>query len=208
MKKITKVTKIILANDLFIALGWGLIAPVMAIFIVGNINGGNAEVAGIATGVYWITKSILQVPIGRWLDKNHGEKDDFWCLVLGTLIGSIAPIGMFYATLPWHLYFWEFFTAITMAMVVPAWGGIFIRHIRKGQEGFWFGLDSAAIGIGAGVAGILGGIIAETFGFAYLFWGVAFLQIASGLLLFCIKHDLYPPSKVVELISKDDGRKK
>jgi MFS family permease len=207
MRRINHVTKIVLIFDLVIALAWGLVTPIMAIFIVGSINGGNAEVAGIATGIYWIVKSFLQTPIGNFLDKNHGEKDDFWALFLGTVLGAIAPIGILFSTLPWHLYAWQVFSAVCMAFVIPSWGGIFIRHIGKGQEGFLYGLDSTAIGLGAGIAGVVGGVLAEVLGFETLFIGVAILQLLSGLLLLLIKDDLYV--KVIQgLISAEDGRKK
>jgi MFS family permease len=200
------VTKVVLVFDLVLALAWGLVSPIMAIFIVGSIRGGNAEVAGIATGIYWIIKSILQIPVGHILDKNHGEKDDFWALLLGTLLGAIAPIGMFFSTLPWHMYVWQAFSAICMAFVIPAWGGIFIRHMGRGKEGFLYGVDSAAIGLGAGIAGAVGGILAETLGFGWLFIGVAGLQVVGVIALLLIRDDLY--AKTQRLIEEEDGRKK
>ena len=45
-----------------------------------RIEGGSATVAGFAAAIYWIVKSIFQLPISRWLDKTDGENDEFWAL--------------------------------------------------------------------------------------------------------------------------------
>ena len=71
-KSINKVVKIMVFSDLFLYSGWGLISPILAIYILGNIQGGNAKIAGIAVGMYWLGKSIFQIPIAHYLDLNHG----------------------------------------------------------------------------------------------------------------------------------------
>jgi len=96
-KNINKVIRILMVSDFFLNAGWGFLSPIFAIFIVQRITAGDtiqaAKVAGFAALFYWITKSSLQIPIGRYLDKNRGEKDDFIFMFLGTLIVSLAPLG-------------------------------------------------------------------------------------------------------------------
>jgi hypothetical protein len=79
---INRIIKTLVFSDLMLNLGWGLLSPIFAIFILGNVAGNNpiraAEVAGLAALFYWIPKSFFEIPIGIFLDKNHGEKDDFW----------------------------------------------------------------------------------------------------------------------------------
>ena len=77
IRSVNKVIKIMVFSDLFLSSGWGLIAPILAIYIIKNIKGGDVEVAGIAIGIYWLVKSILQIPIARYLDKIMGKKTTF-----------------------------------------------------------------------------------------------------------------------------------
>jgi len=203
LKSINKVVKILVFSDLILLFGWGLIAPILAIFIVEGIKGGDAGVAGTAVGIYWILKSLLQIPIGSYLDKNHGEKDDYYFLIGGTLLASLAPLGFIFSSLPWHMYALQSLHAVGAALSLPAWCGIFTRHIGKGKEAQSWALDSSAIGLGAGVAGIIGGIVAKTFGFIPLFVGVSILGIISALLCILIKKELLPKEKVI-LIPKPE----
>ena len=203
-KSINKVVKLLVLSDFAFLFGWGLISPIFAIFIVGHIQGGDVKVAGIAVGIYWLLKSLLQIPIGNYLDKNHGEKDDFYFLVIGTLLASLAPLGFIFAILPWHIYIFQALHAIGAALALPAWCGIFTRHIGKGKEAQSWALDSSALGIGAGISGIIGGIIAKTFGFLPLFIGVSVLGLIATILCFLIKKDLITPKKKIILIPKPE----
>jgi len=196
LKLINKVIKILILSDFFLLSAWGLISPILAIFIIENIKGGDAKVAGIAVGIYWLIKSIIQIPVGKHLDRNHGEKDDFYFLVLGTFLSSLTPLGYIFSSLPFHIYVLQSIHAIGMAMSIPAWGGIFMRHVDKGKEAFSWSLESSSIGIGAGIAGILGGIIAKSFGFVPVFISVTILGIISSLLLLLIAKEILPKEKV------------
>jgi len=193
---LNKVVKVLITSDFFLLMGWGLINPILAIFIVENIKGGDAGVAGIAIGIYWLTKSIVQIPIANFLDKHHGEKDDYYALVLGTMLASLTPLGFIFANLPWHMYLLQVLHALGMAWAVPSWSAIFTRHIDKGKEAISWGAESSALGIGTGTAGVLGGVIAKNFGFTPLFIGVALLGITASLLILLIAHNLIPKERV------------
>jgi len=189
---LNKVVKVMVFSDLFLNLGWGLIAPILAVFIVEGVPGGNIKVAGIAAGIYLLGRSFLQIPIANYLDKNHGEKDDYASLVLGTLLMAVAPLIFAFASLPWHIYLAQIIRAFGAAMALPSWSAIFTRHITKKREALCWSLDSSFIGFGAGVAGIVGGLLVSTYGFTPLFIAVAVLDIVAGLLLLLIAKDVLP----------------
>lgn len=193
--KVNKVIKFLISSDLVLNSGWGLLAPIFAIFIVQNIQGGDAKVVGIASAIYWIVKSILQIPISHYLDKNQGEKDDFHFMFWGTLLAGLVPFGFIFASLAWHIFLLQIFHAFGMAMAIPSWSAIFTRHIDKGQEAFEWGLESTSLGIGAGIAGAIGGILAASFGFKIVFISVGSLTILSNILLLFIYQEIVPREK-------------
>ncbi|MBI3631774.1 MAG: MFS transporter [Candidatus Staskawiczbacteria bacterium] len=196
---INKATKVLITSDFFLNLGWGLLSPVFAIFILKNIATQDiseaTRVAGFAALFYWLTKSIFEIPIGRFLDKKHGEKDDFWLMVTGTFITGLVPIGYLFSSAPWHIYFFQVIHAIGMAMTLPSWLAIFTRHIDKGKEAFEWSVETTSIGAGAGIAGGIGGIIAGIFGFNILFIFVSLFTIFSAVLLLFIKDNVFVRDK-------------
>jgi len=191
-KSINKVIKILTFSDVLLLAGFGFISPIFAIFIANQIQGGNAQVVGFAAAIYWIVKSILQIPFGRYLDKVKGEKDDLWFVVIGNILAAIAVFGFVFSSLPWHIYFLQSIYSLGMAMNIPGWSAIFTRHIDKGKEAFEWSTRSTFIGIGAGISGALGGVIATQFGFNILFVGVGIFALASAFLPFLILKDISP----------------
>ena len=184
-KHINKVVKTIVIADFFYNSAFASFGPVFAIFITTQIQGGSAKVAGFSAAIYWIVKSIFQLPIARFLDTTDGERDDFWAMFAGYLLSGLVPIAYIFAKTPAHLYLIQAFYGIVMAWAVPAWYSIFTRHVDKWRISFEWSLDSVfSVGLAASLATALGGYIADRFGFAVLFFGSSLLAVfASGLLL-------------------------
>jgi hypothetical protein len=196
LKGINKVMRAYIYWNLILNSAWGLLGPVFAIFLLQNIALGNvaegARVAGFATLFYWIVKSALQIPIGRYLDKNYGEIDDFWFFVIGTMITGLIPLGYIFSYLPWHIYTLNIVYGIGMSMVIPSSYAIFIRHIDQGREAYEIGLDSTLLGIGVGVTGAIGGIMAGYIGFKLIFLLTGLFTLVSVYFIFRVKKDMLP----------------
>ncbi len=196
LKSINKVVRVLIFADFFLGSAWGFLGPVFAIFVVARISIGDpleaAKIAGFASFVYLITKSLLQIPISKYFDGKHGERDDYWFMVLGLFLTGLSPFGFLVSFLPWHLYACQILHALGMALFVPSWNAIFTRHIDKGKEAFQWGMDSTLFGLGAGIAGALGGIIVAFFGFNIIFILVGGFSIFSSLLLLTIHKQILP----------------
>lgn len=191
LKKINKVIKALIFSDFLLSSGWGLISPIFAIFLLEHIDKNGAMVAGFASAIYWLVKSIIQPFIANYLDRNHGEKDDIWFLIVGYFIASFVPIGYIFSYNPWHIYLLQCLYAIGMACVVPTWAGIFTRHIDKGKENFEWSIESTSLGIATGLTGAIGGLVGSIFGFKLLFLAVSFFTLAAGASLLFRRKNVY-----------------
>lgn len=193
-KLANKIIKVLITSDFFLNLGWGLLSPIFALFVLQKITIGDpakaAEVAGFSALFYWISKSFIEIPIGRFLDKNEGERDDFKFMVIGLFIVGIVPLGYLISSQPWHIYLFQVVHAVGMAMALPSWLAIFTRHIDKGKEAFEWSMETTSIGAGAGIAGGFGGIIASIFGFPVLFYLVSSLTIFAAFLLLLVRNNV------------------
>jgi len=185
-----KVIKILSFSDVILLTGLGFIAPVFAIFLTENIKGGSIKVVGFAAAIYWIVQSLVMVPIGWYLDKHQGEKDDLWCIIIGNLLGAVAIFGYIFSRLPWHIYILQAIYGLGIGMNLPGYTAIFTRHIDKNKEAFEWSLRSSIIGLGSGIAGALGGIIVYNFGFNFLFVGAGIFILLSALILLLITKEM------------------
>lgn len=177
-------------SDFLLISGFAVFGPIFAVFVTQNVEGGSLAVVGFASAIFQIFKSSFQIPIARYLDKNHGEKDDFYSLMIGSVLISLVPFFYAFATKSTHLYMINAVYGLGGAFAIPPWNAIFTRHIDKMQESTEWAVESVAIGIGAASAAALGGIMAENFGFRFVFITAGVLAIAGASILLKIFSNL------------------
>ena len=89
-----------------------------------------------------------------------------------------------------------------MGMNIPGYTAIFTRHLDRGREAFSWSARAFLVGIGSGVAGALGGIVAQNFGFNILFIGVGIFILFSSFLPFLISKQMWLKDKKTALVSE------
>jgi predicted MFS family arabinose efflux permease len=188
--KINKIIKTLIGTDLVFLSALGIITPIFAIFITDKIKGGNIEVVGFAAAIYWIGRSIFEIPIAKFLDRTKGEKDDLYFLVIGYMVCAFVNFGYIFSSLPWHIYLLELVYAIGAALSWPAWSALFTRHIDKGKEGFEWSVEHVSFSAGIGITGALGGIIVSNLGFNIAFILAGLFALLGGLLPLIIYRDV------------------
>lgn len=204
LRQIREFNRVILTMvvvDFFVNSAFGIITPFFAIFISQQIIGGGAAVAGFAASLYWLTKSVIQLPVSRFLDKTTGEKDEFSAFFYGYLAMAFIPVIYFFAYLPWHIYFAQILFGIIMAWVVPAWYSLFTRHIDQFRISFEWSLYSVfSVGVATSLAAAVGGVLIEQYGFRPLFLVAAFIIFLSALNILSIKKYIYPKDHLEKIM--------
>lgn len=187
---LNKILEVLIFSDLVINSAYGLIAPILAVFLTDKISGGSLIVVGISDAIYLGVKSILQVPIGLKIDRTEGQKIDFWYLFLGNLLTSAGVFLYLFATLPWHVYLISLIFGIGGAMAYPAWTGLFTRNVVRDRESFAWSLSSTTMELGEAIAALIGGVVAQIMGFDILFAVVGALSSLGTFSLFSFYKNL------------------
>jgi len=192
-----KVIKFLILSDVALISGIGFITPIFAIFLIERIKGGNVEIAGYAAAIYWLIISLTVVLFGYYLDKNHGEKDDFWFIIIGNILAALSITGYIFSFLPWHIYICQSIYALGMSMNIAAYAAVFTRHIDKGRESFDWSVRVCLVGLGTGITGAIGGIIANRFGFTILLICVLIFVLISSLIPFFIYKNIFSKNEKI-----------
>lgn len=190
--KVGRVVKYFIMADLALLAGWGLVQPIFSIYLIQKIEGATLVTVGIASSIYWLLKSALQLPVAKYLDRHQGESDDFLAMIIGLFIVAFAAIALIFIVKPWHLYAVQVIYAIGFSFYVPSWSGIFSRHLDKDKVSFDWSLDSTAAGLAAGVSGFLGGVVANNFGFTMIFVLAAVFSVVSALIIMVVPDLVLP----------------
>lgn len=187
---INHVIKTLVWSDLYLETGLALFAPIFAIYVTDQISGGSLAAVGYAAALPQIFKIALEIPIAKYLDKNHGEYDDFYSMVLGSFLMSTVPFMYLFASDTTHIYIISAIYGIGLAFFVPPRFAIFSRHIDKDEENLEWTFKSIAVGVGAAGAAALGGVMAQKFGFSSVFVLAGIIAIIASVYEIKIFKDL------------------
>ncbi len=178
-----RVLKILLLSDLFIIGGFGLLAPIFAIFLKDNLIGGSIIAVGMAETIYLLTKALFQIYISKFTDQEKGNVRELYTLIIGSLIFTTVPIIYIFSTNIWHIYIAQFISGFGAALAYPGWRVLFTRFLDRNKEGYEWSVYDVTICLGAAASAAIGGYIAETYGFNALFIIVAILSLIGTILL-------------------------
>lgn len=181
--KINPVIRVLVVSDILILSAFGLVAPIFAVFLLENIQGGSAEVAGFAAMVGLFSRAVFQIPVAIFIDRRTGERDDFWINFGGSVGMSLIPLAYLFASLPTHIYFIQAVFGFFHALTFPSWKAIFTRHIDRHEVGLDWAVYNTTTDLGVALAAAIGGVVAVTLGFKALFISVSLFSLLGTLLV-------------------------
>lgn len=187
LQDMNPVIRLLIISDTVLGGAVGLLGPIFALFITDFIQGGNEAVAGLAAGIYLLTKSVLQIPIAHFIDKVRGEGDDFWLMFIFSILMAFIPLLYLVIHTPLQLYAVQFLLGFFTAFTFPTYMAIFTRHIDKAKEGTEWGVYFTLTDLTGAAFAALGGFIALTSGFPTLIFTVVILSFVGAVLLWPIK---------------------
>ncbi len=178
--------RLLLFSSIFVDTGFGFIDPILSIFIKDNLIGGTIFTAGVASTIYLITKSVLQLPFSRYVDK-HDDKVK-WLLV-GTAAMVLVPFIYIFCNNILYIYLAQIFLGVGSALAYPTWLGLWSIHLDKKKESFEWSLYSTTTGIGTAITASLGAAIAQWFGFRSAFALVGMLAVIGFIILWRLQEN-------------------
>lgn len=184
--EMNRTLKLLIISDVLVYGALGFVGPILSIFIDHNLTGGGIFTAGLASTVYLVALSVLQIIFSYIFN----PKDRLWMLWLGTGIIALVPVGYIFSTSIWHLFLAEFIYGIGAAFAYPSWSSLFTANLEKGKRGFQYSIYSSALGIGTAITAAVGGFVAEKIGFKFIFVLTSLLAIIGLIILFRLNKNI------------------
>ncbi|MFN3978819.1 MAG: MFS transporter [Caldilinea sp.] len=177
--------------QVFSTLGFGLIFPFLPLYVreLGSASGGSLEFwAGMAFSAQAFTMMIASPLWGVVADRS-GRK---LMLERATLGGAVLLAAMGFAQNAEQLVILRALQGATTG-VIAANNALVASQTPKEQSGFALGILNMARWIGVSGGPLVGGVIAEIFGFRESFWITgALLGIAGLAVVFWVEEDFHP----------------
>ncbi len=178
--------KLLLFSSIFVDTGFGFVEPILAIFIKDNLVGGTIVAAGVASTLFLITKSVIQLPFSRYVDK-HDDKVKW--LIVGTFCMAVVPFLYIFAHQIYLIYLAQIVYGIGSGLSYPTWLGLWSINLDKQKESFEWSMYSTTTSIGTAVTASVGAAVAQYFGFTLAFLLVGIMTVIGSLLLLRLENE-------------------
>ncbi len=175
-----RVLKLLMFSDIFVVTGSGLVQPIIGIFIKDNLVGGSIFSVGLASTIYLVTKSIIQLPFAKYIDKH--ESKIRW-LIIGTFLSVIVPILYIFAKHITIIYIAQFIQGVGSGLAYPTWLGLWSANLNIKKRSFEWSIYSTLTSLGTAGAASVGSGLAEFIGFNFTFIVVSLMSLIGCLVL-------------------------
>jgi MFS family permease len=198
-----KVVRNFIISDLALFGGWGLISPIMSIFVIEKVDGATLITVGAAATIYWTVRSLVELPMAFIIEKTKSEKDDMYVLISGILLVAVSALWLgFVDTVP-ELFAFYVVHALGFGLYASAWSGIFSRHLDKSKASSSWAMDHTVLGIATGITGLVGGYFAQRFGFNIIFLLAAATSFIAAVFIFIVPDMILPGKKTGSAVIMD-----
>lgn len=179
---INRVILLLIGIELFFVSIFALSGPFVSVFIVQGISSGTVAIVGVASMIFLVTKSILQIPFSHLVDKTAKENSVVGILSFGYAVMALCPIILAFSTTAWHVFIAQFFCGLGNALSYPSWNALFTHHIDQKQAAFEWSVYDTIIGLSGAGAVVLGGFLIDRAGFQTVFLATGLIILASSFL--------------------------
>ncbi len=187
---------LLILSDIFFLTGFGLIDPIIAIFIDGSIEGGSIFTAGIASTIFFVTKSLVQLPFSKYVDAHDNKIH--W-LITGMLMVSLVPLIYLFAPNIWFIYLAQFIYGVGSGLAFPTWLGLWSINLDKKHESYEWSLYSTLTGIGTAFSASAGAALADFVGFRFTFVVVGAMSVIGCIVLIVLEKQNQRKTALIKL---------
>lgn len=164
----SSIVKAFIISEVFLWSSWFSILPLLGVFVVDSVPGGNLQLAASGYSVYLISRVISELISGKMMVGTTDTKR-IYITILGLLIGSIGIFGFAVSSSILILFISFIITGFGIGIASPPKNSLFSSHLDKNKETTEWGVYDAVVFICIALSTALGGFIATEYGFRAFF---------------------------------------
>ena len=166
--KINPLVEAFILSETFLWSAWYFVIPILAIFVVKNVKGGDIQIAAFAFSFYLVVRIIFEIITAGYLNKSS-DRLKFGATFFGILLTSISYLGFALSSSMEFLFISYAIMGVDLGIASPAKNALFVTHIDKNKEPTEWSIYDAVTFLGMAFSTALGGYIANQYGFEFLF---------------------------------------
>jgi predicted MFS family arabinose efflux permease len=174
----SSIVRAFITSEVFLWSSYNAIIPLLGIFVIESVPGGNIQLAAAGYSVHLITRVIFELISGKLFAKANDARK-IYISISGILIVAVGTF-CFGITNSISSFFISFIiVGVGLGIASPVKNSLFSIHLDKGKEAAEWGIYDALVFICIALSTALGGFLVSDYGFSVLFF-IAGIWIAIG----------------------------
>jgi len=183
--KLNPSLRILISTNTILVFIMQLFVPFYAVFILRL--GESIAFAGFSWALFYIVSGVLTLVLSRW---EMRIKEQELLIAAGYFLRSVVFMSyVFMGSIP-QLLLTQIMWGAAAALGNPAFDVVYARHTDSENSILQWGEWEGIAAIASGVAALLGGIVAEAFGFEIVFLIMAVLSFSLGLYIWRLPREI------------------
>lgn len=175
--KINTIVKAFIFAETLLWSAWNIIMPIFSLYIA-QLPNGNIEKAASSFSFYLFSRVVFGLASGKYLQGKRNRHKIFITIV-GMSLLSMTYFGLTLATDIKHIYFFYIMAGLALGIATPAKNSLFSTSLRKDKATTTWSILDATVFLSMAFASMIGGMIAERFGFDALFYMAAIITLLA-----------------------------
>lgn len=156
-----KVVWLLTMSDIFIWGSYFIMSSLAGLYLEDKIESDVVRVIGIGMGLYFITRALVQLPIGVITDRLKTDKDEIVILFISAFVMGLPYMLYPLVDSEYKYYFLQIIFGIGASMNLNTWRKLFAINVDKNQEGLEYGFYETLMSFSSAVLVTTGGIVAN-----------------------------------------------
>lgn len=183
-----RVLSFLTLNDFSTWSSGNLTAVIFTLFALDHIKGASVTDVGLSSLVFLVVSAILNVPLGKVMDRIKGYVDETYVLTASSLVRGVALILLSMSTTLWQLYLLQAVLGIARSMNYVSWRILFSKYLDAKHAGEQWSIYDSVIAVGLGVAALIGGWMGDHYPFSFVVFVAGVVTLIGGIFpLFIVK---------------------
>ncbi|HRI05384.1 MAG TPA: MFS transporter [Candidatus Dojkabacteria bacterium] len=176
-----KVLSILTLSDFSTWSSANLTGVIFTLFALEHIKDATITDVGFSSLLFLSVSAILNIPLGRLLDRTRGFLDENYVLVASSVVRGGALILLAFSTQLWQLYLLQAILGVARSMNYVSWRVLFSKFLDPKHVAEQWSVYDSIIAIGLGFAALIGGYLGDNFPYTYVIFIAGVVTIIGGV---------------------------
>jgi len=171
-----------MASDILIAGSYGLIMPILPLFMTDRISGADLQSVAVAAAIYLLAQAGFSWIFSSYLHHKHTAQRAHGGLVVGSLIVALVPAAYLIATDIVHIYLAQIGLGLGFGLIYPAWTWLANEQVQEPHAKSVKKIHDMFLSLTLAFFAVLGGFVAYRYGYTKLIYLMTALGACGTLL--------------------------